>query len=149
MFAATSETDDYLQDSRGIRRYWPVRCQTIDLEVLRAQREQIFAEALIRYREHATWHEVPETETTEEQRDRITQDPWQNRIAAFLTLRREVQIEEILSDSNCINMAKERQTRREVLRVAAILREIGWRKARPKDESGRTYAAWWPTDRLV
>lgn len=147
MFAATSETDDYLQDSRGIRRYWPVRCKAINLDVLEAQREQIFAEALVQWRLKATWHIVPTAETEGEQKERITQDPWQRRIELYLKGRREAQIEDILSDPVCINMLKERQTRREVLRVAAILRDIGWRKARPRDAAGHTYAAWVPDGR--
>jgi len=46
VFAATSETDDYLQDPRGVRRYWPLRCGSIDLDALHAVRGQVFAEAV-------------------------------------------------------------------------------------------------------
>jgi putative DNA primase/helicase len=41
VFAATSENDEYLQDSRGRRRYWPLRCGDIDLDALHNQREPL------------------------------------------------------------------------------------------------------------
>jgi putative DNA primase/helicase len=60
VLVATSETDDYLSDTRGRRRFWPLRCNHIDLDVLASQRPQIFAEAVARYKAGASWHEMPE-----------------------------------------------------------------------------------------
>ena len=76
IFAATSETDDYLSDSRGKRRYWPIRCVDIDLDVLRGMRDQLFAEAVQRYRNNATWYEVPRDAATREQLNRTTSEEW-------------------------------------------------------------------------
>ncbi len=66
IFAATSEGDDYLQDIRGRRRFWPLRCTAIDLDALHAQREQVFAEAVARYRDGEDWYSMPD-EADEEQ----------------------------------------------------------------------------------
>jgi predicted P-loop ATPase len=79
VFAATSETDDYLQDVRGRRRYWPLRCGDINLDVLKAQREQLFAEAVSKYRAGATWYEMPE-QTDEEQILRASHDTWTDHV---------------------------------------------------------------------
>lgn len=53
-FIGTTNEDDYLRDDTGNRRYWPVACcQTrsmIDLEWLRANRDQLWGEAMqLRY----------------------------------------------------------------------------------------------------
>lgn len=76
VFAATSETDDYLSDTRGKRRYWPLRCTDINLDGLRAQRDQLFAEAVLRYREGQHWYEMPDDSTQREQLDRSEGDEW-------------------------------------------------------------------------
>jgi predicted P-loop ATPase len=79
VFAATSETDDYLQDVRGRRRYWPLRCGEINLDALHGQREQIFAEAVVKYKAGATWHEMPD-EAEDEQLARASRDLWTDRV---------------------------------------------------------------------
>jgi hypothetical protein len=41
----TNEFEEYLTDPAGNRRYWPVRCTEVDLEALKADREQLWAQA--------------------------------------------------------------------------------------------------------
>ena len=76
VFAATSETEDYLSDMRGKRRYWPLRCRDINLDTLRQQRAQLFAEAVTRYREGAHWYDMPAEFTQQEQLARAEGDEW-------------------------------------------------------------------------
>lgn len=82
VFAATSETSDYLPDYRGKRRYWPLRCTDIDLDILRRSRNDLFAEAVARYREGAKWYVMPEG-TADEQLARTTADPWEVYVMAY------------------------------------------------------------------
>ena len=42
---ATTNDEKFLKDPTGNRRFWPIRCVKIDLEALKADREQIWAEA--------------------------------------------------------------------------------------------------------
>jgi hypothetical protein len=55
VFAATTNDNEYLRDTTGNRRFWPIPCGTIDLGRLGEVREQLWAEAIALYRAGAKW----------------------------------------------------------------------------------------------
>lgn len=56
VFAGTTNTSDYLQDTTGGRRFWPVEVSEVDLATLREHRDQIWAEAVALYRAGERWY---------------------------------------------------------------------------------------------
>lgn len=46
VFIGTSNSSEYLNDSSGARRFWPVACKFVNLELLHRDRDQIIAEAI-------------------------------------------------------------------------------------------------------
>lgn len=78
VFAGNTNKRGWHLDETGGRRFWPVFCPAlIDLEWLRRNRDQLFAEACTLYKAGASWWDVPE----EEQARRIEAerhiDPWE------------------------------------------------------------------------
>lgn len=57
VFAATTNASAYLRVATGGRRFWPIRVECVDCEGLRADRDQLWAEAVHRYREGERCHE--------------------------------------------------------------------------------------------
>lgn len=66
----------YLKDPTGGKRYWPVKCGEIDLEALRHDKEQLWAEAVHRYKKgEQYWLTKEEFEVAKiEQSNRFQED---------------------------------------------------------------------------
>jgi putative DNA primase/helicase len=124
IFAATSETDSYLDDDRGKRRYWPLRCTEIRLDVLRSIRDQLFAEATAQFTAGSTWHEVPAEESEQEQLARRIADPWEDAISYYVKGRVEVEMSRLLTDGLALEYA--RQDRSAQMRAAKVLKTLGF-----------------------
>jgi hypothetical protein len=55
VFAGTVNSDQYFTDATGNRRGWPVTCGTIDIEKLKEDRDQLFAETMVLYQQGKHW----------------------------------------------------------------------------------------------
>lgn len=62
LFIGTTNTDDWIRDETGARRFWPVRVVSIDLEWLAEYRDQLFAEAVEAYDAGEPWWPDPNFE---------------------------------------------------------------------------------------
>ena len=88
VFAGTVNPDTYLRDETGNRRFWPLRCGTIDIAALARDRDQLWAEAVFRFREGAIWwidDAALLAEARTEQESRHQGDAWDARIDRWLT----------------------------------------------------------------
>jgi predicted P-loop ATPase len=126
IFAATSETDDYLHDPRGVRRYWPIRCTELNLDALTETRTQLFAEAVHAFKAGATWHAMPERETAQEQAERQEGHIWLRPIANYCASLRSVTVADIASF--CLIIETKGQAERSIeMGIAKCLKLLGWR----------------------
>jgi predicted P-loop ATPase len=147
VFVGTTNADSWSKDETGGRRFWPVRCRHIDLDGLRRDRDQLWAEALRQYHKRILWwldDAQLVQEAVEEQRKRYQADVWEEPIAVWLenrtarldehgqlvaTLRLDVDsvsINEILH--HCIGKPLEMWTQTDKNRVAASLQSLGWER---------------------
>lgn len=79
VFAGSTNESQYLGDPTGSRRFWPVKCGKVDLVGLASDREQLWAEARIRYEAGAPWYlDTPELRALAEaeQAERHETDDW-------------------------------------------------------------------------
>jgi predicted P-loop ATPase len=133
-------TETYLRDPTGNRRFWPVRCGTIDLLALKRDRDQLWAEAVDLYQSGARWW-LTERSTIAaaamEQARRFDEDVWTSPIEKFLEGRDEVSVHEVLGRT--LNVATDRQGQREQNRVAAVLKRLGFDKVHPYRDGKRVY----------
>jgi Virulence-associated protein E len=159
VFIATTNKDNYLRDETGNRRFWPVKTGEIDLDALRQDRDQLFAEAVNRFNAGAQWWPEPDFEQrciAEEQETRFEADAWEPLIKRYLDclhLPKRTSILHIavnaleyetepplIIDPNDPPPRKTPINRfgiREQGRVAAVLRHLKWVAKRNKHER------WW------
>jgi predicted P-loop ATPase len=141
VFAATINpaVGGYLKDPTGARRFWPVACRgVIDRDGLEEVRDQLWAEAVHRFKADETWWlETPELEAlaTAEQAARFVVDAWEEPIHDWLGDRTEVGLLELLEQALGFDPKQCPQSAQK--RVVGILTKIGFTKRRPRTPEGR------------
>ena len=131
VFIGTTNEANYLRDETGSRRFWPVRTGAIDIEALTRDRDQLFAEAFVRYQRDEKWWPEGEFEARVmrlEQEERFEADPWEEPIAEFLkdrdrTIMTEVAMAGVGLTVGLLGTMHKR-------RITAVLRRLGWTQQR-------------------
>jgi putative DNA primase/helicase len=129
----------YLTDGTGNRRYWPVPVARADLACLRANRDQLWAEAVFAFEAGEPWWLDAEEErlAAGEVDDRELSDVWVEILLG--KLRGEAWPAVTCSEALWkLGVANERMGKREADRVAACLRQLGYvgKKGKKRDEDG-------------
>jgi putative DNA primase/helicase len=87
VFVGTTNAKEYLSDSTGGRRFWPVQCTKINIPAIAQDRSQLWAEAAHAYHAGEPWWLTDEAliQAAEiEQEMRRTEEPWEETIASWL-----------------------------------------------------------------
>ncbi len=153
VFIGTVNHSSYLRDETGARRFWPVKAGHINVEGLKADVDQLWAEAMAYYGMDVPWYPQTDAERSlcdDEQRARYVADVWEERIVDWLARRKLktdfdgwVSIPEILD--LCLDIKPAMQDARAEQRVAKTLISLGWshrrRPARLDAQRRRAYFA--------
>lgn len=133
----------YLKDPTGARRFWPVGiCKKIDIGIIHDIRDQLWAEAISRYRDEESWHLTDAAvlkAAAEAQADRYEADLWQDTVAEFIEGRAKVTTQEILVEALSLT-AKADWGRAEEMRIGNILTHLGWTRKRGGVGKDRKYS---------
>lgn len=164
VFAGTTNEvgQAYIADISGARRFWPViagEVQPPRIDLLKVNRDMLWAEAVEAYESGEDWHSVPVHEAAQEQEARQltieVMDPWYARIRQSLTdtdtyanqcfyvrdeyvkgapsghfIVRAGSMHTILG--LLIGVDGERQSPQDTVRIRNILRALGFKKVRPE-----------------
>ena len=148
VFIGSTNDHDWLTDSTGNRRYWPVRCVKVEPGWITDHRDQLWAEACEREAEGETlWLDdaVVERFAVVEQVERTTEDVWTPDVRRFLLNQPGAELSLVTVSQILIGMglAADRRNRVAEMRVAAILRIDGWASGMTYDPRTRKqFRAW-------
>lgn len=145
LIGTTNARLGYLKDMTGARRFWPVTVAGFDVEALKRDRDQIWAEAVARddagesiRLDAALW-----AEAAAQQEDRRASDPWEEKLEALfdsdaITRTDCVPVEDVWA---ALGAAVNQRDTRASDRINAIVQRFGFTKARRRLD-GRNVRCW-------
>jgi predicted P-loop ATPase len=168
IMVGTTNEMGWHRDETGGRRYWPIECtKAINVDWLRSNRDQLFAEAKVLYDAGIDWWDVPVDEQNRRVMEHHTTDPWEDRIAAWIAgsevwtgygcdvikvfadpMENEASKRwgTIISTSRvlteCIQMPVERQNKPAANKVGQVMRNMGFELIKIRASKTRTVWAW-------
>ena len=143
VLVGTTNAHVYLSDPTGSRRFWPVQVKTIDVDAVKCDRDQLWAEAVMRHKRGDSIRLSPELyeQAALQQERRRSVDPWEPVLEEEFTddysrvLPRDVW--------KALGISTDRQDARMAKRVAEVMQRLGFRRMTIWDpENGRTYKGW-------
>ena len=127
-----------MSDETGAPRSRPVTVRSIDFEALVRARDQLFAEAVVRYRAGDKWWPDSDFEAKHirpQQDERFEADAWEAEIQKYLQDKNRVTVLEIARQCLAIETAKLGTADQ---RIRSGLTQLRWKPGR--DYRGRFYA---------
>ena len=127
----TTNSRGFLKDPTGSRRFWPVEVDAIDLDLVAAERSQLWAEAVHRYEAGEPWwlDHIAEADRARLAKAYEYRDPWEEAVCRWAFGRTEpFEVASVLRLA--LDIPLKHQDKRSQNRVAAILVRAGFSKDR-------------------
>jgi predicted P-loop ATPase len=141
VFVGTTNRDTYLRDETGGRRFWPIKAGTINIDRLQSDRDQLLAEAVVRYREGATWWPDKDFERQHimpEQAERYEADVWEETISTYLRSKTRITVGQVAREA--LHIENQRIGTADQRRIAAALEQLGWKRQKQSWDGKRYWA---------
>jgi hypothetical protein len=140
-FIGTTNESKYLRDETGNRRFWPVKTGQIDLDRLKEDRNQLWAEAAYREAKGESvglpkdlWEAA-----AVEQAERLEEDPWgdllETAVPKVAGNKLRLYTSSLLEDT--LGISRDRQNQGQTKRLSGLMKKLGWREGKFKVE-GKT-----------
>lgn len=141
VFVGTTNLSSYLKDPTGNRRYWPVMCGAVDIEALRRDRDQLWAEAYYLYQRNEIWWptETEEVLFGEEQEKRFNADIWEDLIVEWINDAVQQKMNSFRGAEifvGALKMDPSQMKPPEQMRLGMIMHRLGWGKKRRRVSKG-------------
>lgn len=146
VLSATTNSYDYLKDPTGNRRYWPVKVGKIDMDAIKQDRKQLWAQAVHLYKEGlyiGPTHEEMKLASTAQEKRRAY-DTWEDEVEdAIIKIGMWKQQEgfktgELMKE---MGLLLKDQNYMSVRRITNILQQIGYESAVVK-RNGKSERVW-------
>lgn len=145
VFAGTVNDSAYLKDPTGSRRYWIVPVGELEVEALRHEVDQLWAEAVALYKQGEKWWLTEEEETTAEllRAPREIENPFSEKISYYVDRTKLPQSsmgERCVTTSEIIKNAlriedSTKLTPQLQAQVTSAMQKLGWKKAQRRIKS--------------
>jgi predicted P-loop ATPase len=130
VFAGTTNEDEFLRDTTGNRRFWPIGTPRIDIKALERDREMILAEAVALFKNGEPWwpdRDFEQQTMVPEQEARVAMDPWLEPIEMWLKLSGATRPTSFEIAQNALHILAGQINSGHQRRIAGIMRDLGWK----------------------
>jgi predicted P-loop ATPase len=131
VFIGTTNKSVYLKDETGGRRFWPVKTGAIDINGLRSDRDQLFAEAVALFNSGAPWWPDVSFEQRfikPQQDERYDADFWEEKIVEWTERRSGFTTGEVAKEALFLEIPK--IGTRDQNRISGILVNLGFNRGK-------------------
>jgi predicted P-loop ATPase len=132
VFIGTTNKDAYLRDETGGRRFWPEKVGSVDINKLRQDRDQLFAEAVVAFRKGARWWPSAKFEkiyASVEQAERYEADVWEEPVEVFLRGVQQTTVLQVAASALDFK-TYDRLGTADARRIANVMTQLGWCRAK-------------------
>ena len=150
----TTNDDDFLTDPTGNRRYWPIRVERAEIDVVRlaGDRDQLWAEAVAAFKNDEQWWLTDEEQAMLEdsQHQYEAGSPWEDQIRDYVdgkcTLFKDGEVVQVgpfnwvtTSDllANAIGKPVPQQKRSDQMEIARAMGQLGWQTGQRMEGGAR------------
>lgn len=146
VFIGTTNSDEFLADDTGERRWLPIDVGTVDVAAIERDRDQLWAEGVALFKQGGVqWREALTLGADKHDQYKVT-DAWQDTIERWLALddmdesvgvprgARPFKTESVLVSA--LGLSLDRVGMREQKRAASVLRRLGYEKRRATRAEG-------------
>jgi len=135
----TTNDDKYLRDPTGNRRYWPIKTPAFDLEALKRDRDQLWAEAAAREAKGESIRLDPSLwdAAAIEQGKRTVEDPWIDAIRALLgDMKGKITSADAWA---LIGLPAGQRTQQHNQRFGSAMTTLGWERTKVRIDGAQTW----------
>lgn len=145
VIVGSTNEDQFLHDTTGSRRYMVIPVQHVDTDRVAADRDQLWAEAVYRFKNGEPWFLSTDEMAVQAvvNAELTSEDPWESVLQRWLvdgaSWTTAVGYYTTLGDifSGCLEIPIERRTRLHQMRVAQVLASLGWKRQQMRREDAR------------
>lgn len=153
VFAGTVNPEEYLSDPTGERRHWPITVGEINLEALKRDRDQLWAQAVALYKAGEQWHLTPEESAIHKREVQVRSVEGDNSTQVaiqrwWFRMNPERRPAEFQVGTVVLDALSESPSRSNETRVGIALVRMGFEKVRRRSENGEIERVYVPSERL-
>jgi predicted P-loop ATPase len=135
VFVGTSNEDEVLADRTGNRRWAPVRVGAVDVDAIRKDCVQLWAEAVQMFEAEGILYQEVQTLAESKHAEHMQEDLWRDTVARWLDEEnvdgvkngtRKLKLMDVISGALLIDTSK--ADRKVQIRVADVMRDLGFEK---------------------
>lgn len=130
IFVGTTNKKEFLADPTGQRRWLPISCGKVDVAGIVKDRDQLWAEAAVIYKQQGICWQDAERLAVDEHEDFMLEDTWSGPIKTYLKLVAEQKLDQFLTSASILYGALKIEPCNHQMRVTAVLKLLGFNPER-------------------